>query len=62
MDAITGTDSKTRHMKYGLPQGRILGPLFFIIYINDKPHVSNIAKLILYADDANIIITRNDIA
>ena len=50
-------DSKTRHTKYGIPQGSILGPLLFIIYINDIPQVSNLAKFILYADDANIIIT-----
>ena len=60
--SIDGVDSTTRHMKYGVPQGSILGPLLFIIYINDIPHVSNLAKFILYADDANIIITGNNIA
>ena len=55
--SIDGTDSETRHMQYGVPQGSILGSLFFIIYINDIPNVSQIAKFILYADDANIIIT-----
>ena len=60
--SIDGTDSKTRHMKYGVPQGSISGSLFFITYINDISHVSNIAKFILYADDVNIIITGNDIA
>ena len=60
--SIDGVDSTTRHMKYGVPLGSILGPLLFIIYINDIPHVSNLAKFILYADDANIIITGNNIA
>ena len=50
--SIDGTDSKTRHMQYGVPQGGILGSLIFIIYINDIPNVSQIAKFILYADDA----------
>ena len=59
--SIDGTDSKTRHMQYGVPQGGILGPLLSIIYKNDIPNVSQIAKFILYADDANIIITWNNI-
>ena len=59
--SIDGTDLKTRYMQYGVPQGSILGPLLFIIDIIDIPNVSQIAKFILYADDANIIITGNNI-
>ena len=44
-----------------MPQGSILGPLLFIVYINDIPNISQIAKFVLYADDANIIITGDNI-
>ena len=59
--AINGAKSSAKNILYGIPQGSILGPLLFVIYINDLPGISNLAKFILYADDANIIITGSTI-
>ena len=55
--AIDGERSSTKSITTGVPQGSVLGPLLFILFINDLPNINSKVQFILYADDANIIIT-----
>ena len=48
--------SETKFITHGVPQGSILGPLFFIVFMNDFSRASNILVSILFADDITVII------
>ena len=55
-----GATSTKRSIKCGLPQGIILGPLLFLIYINDLFLVCHNCTPILFADDTNLFIRGDD--
>ena len=48
--------SSTKVIKCGDPQGSILGPLLFLLYINELPNVCKSTNPVLYADDTNLFI------
>lgn len=47
--------SSSREIKFGVPQGTVLGPLFFTIYINDLPRQIH-HPMVLFADDSTVLL------
>ena len=53
---FNGTKSKETLISCGVPQGSILGPLLFLLYVNDLPNATNLFVL-MFADDTNFFLS-----
>ena len=59
--AVNGVLSKSCTLTCGIPQGTILGPLLFLLYINDLPNCLSNSQPRMYADDTHLTYADNDI-
>ena len=57
---LNGQSSKWQNVNTGVPQGSVLGPLFFLIYINDLPQGLH-SDVKLFADDTSLFSVIHDV-
>ena len=59
--SINGVNSDLQTMKFGVPRGSVLGPLLFLIYINDLNSTIKFCTTRHFADDTNLLIKNNSL-
>ena len=59
---LNDTDSDVKPITCGVPQGSVLGPLLFLLYINDLPNISDKLSFFLFADDTNIYLESSNLS
>jgi hypothetical protein len=57
----SGVDSVMKEVVCGVPQGSVLGPILFILYVNDLINASPSSRIRVFADDTNIFIISKDL-
>ena len=59
--SVNNISSAIKHIPVGIPQGSVLGPLLFLLYVNDIQFASNILNSIIFADDTNLFASGDNI-
>jgi hypothetical protein len=57
-----GGESGRRRVECGVPQGSVLGPPFFLLYVNDMARATGELGFVLFADDINLFAEEDDLA
>ena len=59
---VDGVNSTYKQLTCGVPQGSVLGPLLFLIYVNDMIKSSNVFRFSLFADDTVVVLSHKNLS